>query len=249
MPARYWVPLIGLQEPVAVEHLHAALSGWFDDVPDLFLPGNGARHSQESLLGEAHDRVVKPYTISPVSVDRGTWGVEIATINEAADRVLIDVACAGAPIRLGRHLVTSAAPHRLSEVAWEQLSDYEGETGWKIDFLTPLIVRTGSRSSPFPTPAAVLRSPASVWDWYSPLAPLELPREQHSSIWVSRIDGRTDMVSIKGRRYPGFLGTVTYRCTDQVIAPAVSTLFRFAEYSGSGSFRGKGMGVVVAHPF
>lgn len=242
MPARYWLPLVGLERPVPVEHLHGALSGWFDHLI--------AEDLADQRMGEVdpHDFTEKPYAISPTTRRGHAWGIEVAVMGRRTEQALCSNADAGTAIRLGRTFVKPAPAARISGVDWQELKDYDGTTAWAVEFVTPFTTRTGNRSSPFPQPASVLRAPTTVWEKYSPLGPIEVPRASHSPIWVSSIDVRTEVYQLKGLKMPGLLGRVVYRCSDAAVAPAVSTLLRFAEFSGVGSFRGKGMGIVNVTP-
>lgn len=238
MPARYFLPLRGLEGPVPVEHLHAALSGWFDHViveDRVTAPSSGL---------EPHDFTDKPYTISPTTRRGTVWGVEIAVVGQRTEQELVANAAAGTPVRLGSTFVRAGAVSKATSASWQELLDYDGSTGWTVQFVTPFTYRSHNRSSPFPMPAAVLRSPTTVWQAYSDLGPIELSPAEHATIWVSRLDAQTELYSLKGRKHPGLVGQVTYRCTDPGAAAKVSTLLRFAQFSGVGSFRGKGMGLV-----
>ncbi len=239
MPARYWLPLRGLEGPVPVEHLHAALSGWFDHViaEDLV--------SAPTSNLAPHEFIDKPYAISPTTRRGPVWGVEVAVVGTRTEEELVANAAAGVSVRLGSQFVAAGAVTKVADASWQELSDYDGSTGWTVQFVTPFTYRSKNRSSPFPAAAPVLRSPTTVWQTYCPLGPIELSAAEHSAIWVSRLDAQTELYTLKGREYPGLLGRVTYRCTDPVVAPKVSTLLRFAEFSGMGSFRGKGMGLVT----
>ncbi len=239
MPARYWLPLQGLQHPVPVEHLHAALSGWFDHViaEDRVQPSDPQT--------DPHDFAEKPYTISPATHRDSVWGIEVTVMGRRTEQELLANSTVGARLRLGKESVTAAPAVRLSGATWRQLRDYDGSTGWAVELVTPFTMRTGNRHSPFPLPSAVLRAPSTVWRAYCGLGPVEIPRNSQGSIWVSSIDVETTIYTLKGRAIPGLLGEVVYRCDDPAVAPAVSTLLRFAEFSGAGSFRGKGMGIVT----
>lgn len=232
MPARYWLPLPELREPAAVEHLHAAVSAWFDGDPD----GDPSESS--------HHEVVKPYTISPTSRRGGRWGIEVSTLTDEAAHV-VEQNAGRVAVRLGARFTTVGRAQLLRSSSWQQLADPDRATRWVVEFVTPFTYRSRNRTSPFPIPPVLLRSPAVAWARYSQREPLSVAVTQHHAIWVSSIDVNTEGVVLKGRTHPGLLGRVTYRCDDEVVTPVVSTLFRLAEFTGVGSFRGKGMGIVA----
>lgn len=235
MPARYWVPLPDLRAPAAVEHLHAAVSSWFDGerVPD----GAASPH---------HD-VVKPYTISPTTSHRGQLGIQVSTLTDEADEAVARNA-GRARLRLGGVVTSVGRAHRIRSSSWQELAQPDNARRWTMEFETPFTYRSRNRTSPFPLPPVILRGPAVAWETYSEQRAVTVPPEHHHTIWVSDLDARTETVTLKGRTHPGLLGRVTYRCDDDTIAPAVSTLMRLAEFTGVGSFRGKGMGIVTVRP-
>lgn len=243
MPARYWLPLHGLRGPVPVEHLHAALSSWFDHVIAE------DRHTAPTTSRDPHDFVEKPYSISPTTRRGSAWGVEVAVMGDRTEQALVTNAEVGTSLRLGAQIVDTGAAWRLASCSWQELRDYDNSTGWTVQFLTPFTSRSNNRSSPFPMPATLLRAPATVWNAYCALGPVDMSPSDHSTIWVSRINARTELYTLTGRKYPGLMGEVTYRCTDPAVAPNVSALLRLAQFSGVGSFRGKGMGTISIRRF
>lgn len=232
MPATYWLPLPDLKGPSAVEHLHAALSAWFDTPAEA---GEAERH---------HDNV-KPYTISPTSCRENVWGVQISVLTAGAEDTLLTRADEGSQLRLGHARTRIGDPSLLAASPWPDLAQHDGSTAWAVQFLTPAAFRTGSRTSPFPTPAVVLRSPTEAWRCFSGLPEVRISPVEQAELWVSRIDVETVMFTLKGRDYPGILGSVTFRCGRPEVAAKASALLRLAAFCGVGSFRGKGMGVVA----
>lgn len=232
MPATYWLPLPAVREPAAVEHLHAAFSGWFDRPP-----GQDTHHDN-----------VKPYRLAPLSLDGDLWGVEASLLTEDAYVALASRIRAGASVRLGRVHTTVGTPRVVQGITWADLADWPGDTEWTVTFLTPFAARTGDRTSPFPAPPVVLRAATDAWAHFSGHAPLRLAPADQQHLWVSQIDLTTTTFTINGHRHPGALGTITYRADAEHVARTASSLFRLAAYCGMGSFRGKGMGVVAVEP-
>lgn len=229
MPAIYWIPLPGMHGPARVEHLHAAFSRWFD------------------ADGEHHENV-KPYRIAPMSQQDGRWGVEIAVLSEEAFHALESKIAEPSTVRLGGVETPVATPVVMQGESWDDLAHWRGETGWRVDFLTPFTSRTGSRSSPFPSVPVVLRAATEAWAAFSGGPAASIPVAAQAQLWVSHVELSTTTFSINGHRHPGALGSVTYRAADAEVARIASPLFGLAHYCGMGSFRGKGMGVVSVTP-
>lgn len=233
MPAIYWLPLPGVTGPAELGHIHAAFSGWFDQ----------PREPCETA-GVAHHAVTKPYRLSPTSKRADGWGVEVAILDQNTFLSLVSHIAAKHEIRLGRQRTAVGLPTPMLGTSWNELTDWPGESTWRVSFLTPFIARTGNRSSPFPAPGVVLRAATEAWAAFSGAAPIEVTPVEQRHLWVSRIDVQTTDVTISGHRHPGLTGQVVFRADDDSVARKASTLFRLAEYCGMGSFRGKGMGVV-----
>lgn len=228
MPAIYWLPLPAMHGPAAVEHVHAAFSGWFDAASDR----------------NAHHDTVKPYRLAPLSQQEGSWGAEVALLSAEAYQALAQRLEDDPRVRLGRISTPVGPPRVLQGATWDELGAWPGERAWRVTFLTPFASRTGNRTSPFPSPPVVLRGPAEAWRWYSGREELRLSPTEQANLWVSHLDLATTTFTVNGHRHHGALGSITYQASTDEVARMASTLFRLAEYSGMGSFRGKGMGVV-----
>jgi len=222
-----------VREPAAVEHLHAAFSGWFDRTT----PGHDAHHDN-----------VKPYRLAPLSRQGDIWGVEASLLTEDAYLALAEHIRAGAAVRLGRVQTRVGTPRVVQGTTWADLADWPGDSRWSVTFLTPFAARTGDRTSPFPTPPVVLRAATDAWAHFSGRPPLRLAPADQQHLWVSQLDLTTTTFTLNGHRHPGALGTITYRADTDQVARTASSLFRLAAYCGMGSFRGKGMGVVAVEP-
>lgn len=233
MPAIYWLPLPQMRGPARVEHLHAAFSRWFDGDAE----------------GGSHHENVKPYRLAPMSERDGTWGAEISILDERAFRALAAQFGGRLPtVRLGGVATVVETPVVVQGESWDDLAQWRGDTGWKVEFLTPFTFRTGSRSSPFPHASAVLRAATEAWKKFSGLEPVSIAPADQRDLWVSQVDVSTTTYTINGHRHPGALGSITYRAATEDVARSASSLFRLAHYCGMGSFRGKGMGVVSVEP-
>lgn len=229
MPAIYWLPLPGLTRASKVEHVHAALSRWFDG-------------------DDGHAAKVKPYRLAPPSRRDGLWGVEVSLLTLNALNLFTAALDNDPVLRLGSHITPVGDPEVLHGASWDDLADWPGEAGWEVTFLSPFAFRTGNRTSPFPAFAVVLRAPTVAWERFSERPPLRITPAQQTHLWVPSVEIHTTTFQLNGRSYPGALGTITYRADDPDVARTASSLFRLATYCGMGSFRGKGMGVVVVRP-
>lgn len=234
MPATYWLPLPDLREWVPAEYLHAAFSRWFD------IPGQKEAAPKE----DAHYLKVKPYRLSPLSRQDGVWGVEVSLLSEEAFLALRRNVSARPTVRLGRHVTVAGIPQVLAGETWADLAEWHGDNEWRVTFLTPFAFRTGNRTSPFPSPAVVLRAPTESWAKYSGFTPIKVSPADQVHLWVNHVEISTTKFQLNGHSHPGVVGEVSYRADTPQVARLASSLFRLARYCGMGSFRGKGMGVV-----
>lgn len=230
MPASFWVPLAKVNRTVPSRLLHAAFSGWFD--------GDEQTHRDN----------VKPYSLAPLSVNQGVWGIEIATMTDEAEAALLFHARNGAAVRLGSLLTPVGLPACREHRSWEDLAAPTTARSWTISFLTPTTFRSGNHASPVPNPGVLLRAPADVWHRFGQSPAPRVAGPDHDALWLSRAEIETVDYDAGGRVYPGALGWVTMRCDDDEVAAKVSALLGLAAFCGVGSFRGKGMGVVDVTP-
>lgn len=240
MPERWWVPLRHVTGPVKSTLLHAAFSRWFDD-PSFGQSGEVVDASADVRIG--HRDNMKPYSISPMSNRVGEWGIEISTLSSEARARFEDRHDTEAPVRLGR-TITSLGPRKLlSAQSWGDLAAWDGASRWTITFDSPTCFRSGNRSSPFPVLPAMLRAPTEAWAAFGPAPVPRVTVAEQQMVWVSDLDLQTDLIDVDGRPYRGVVGTMEVRASTEVAA-RVSALLSLAQFSGVGSFRGKGMGVV-----
>ena len=237
MPATYWLPLPAVRRPVAVEHLHAAFSRWFDVADDDGPTGLDAHHEN-----------IKPYRLAPVSRRGDEWGMEASLLSEEAFERLAARIDGGDSVRLGTLTTPVGTPVVVQGETWQQLAEWGGDSAWEVTFLTPFAVRPGRRTSPFPAPQVVLSATTDAWARYSGRTPLRVTPADQAHLWVSHLEVTTTTFSLNGHRHPGALGSITYRADTSGVARVASSLLRLAAYCGMGSFRGKGMGVVSVTP-
>lgn len=232
MPTRWWIPLEGARpEQVKLEHVHAAVSRWFD------------------RTAEHHAAGVKPYAISPLARgEDGGVGFEVSTLTAAAER-LLDIATAPpATVRLGSDQAVVGRPYRVVNESWESLATPGGHDTWELEFITPVTFRRGNRASPLPVAGAVLRGLVTSWNALSGLPERNLTRQHSDDVWVSDIQGASQRMTLSGLRLSGFAGRVVYRCDVPDTRDLVDALFRLAPYAGVGSAKAKGLGVTRLHP-
>lgn len=214
-----------------LEHLHAAVSRWFD------------RTSEQHAAG------TKPYAISPLACDVDSVGVgfELATLTDDAEQVLREQTAPPATARLGSDQVVFGQLRKMDTESWSSLAVPSGVNSWDLDFVTPVTFRRGNRSSPFAMPGSVLRGLLDSWNAWSGLPTQTLTRQQTDEIWVSDIAGHSESITVSGVRMSAFVGRICFRCDDPAVAGLVDPLFRLAPYAGVGSAKAKGLGVTRLH--
>lgn len=236
MPSRWLVPLTPVDlHRMELAHVHAAISGWFDTTSD------------------DHTAELKPYSISPVRrLGRGC-GIEIGLLTAQAEGRLRRTAVPGAEVRFGRQFATvSAPPVLLLDQDWDDLAELTTDRAWTIRFETPASFRQGERTSPWPAPESLLRGLGQRWERWSGLPSRDLSPWVTRSIWVSDLDGASDVVAL-GRHdrrvhYSGFVGRIRYQCDDGDAAAEVGPLFALADFAGVGAATAKGLGVARLEP-
>lgn len=239
MPARWLLQYSGLSpSEVELTHLHAVISGYFDD------GAAGHPHDDGSAIPHRQSRR-KPYAVSaPFEVGDG-FGVEIGTMTVKAATRLME-RCRPGAARFGRRHAVAAHPQPLAHLEWDDLADHSGETAWRVDFHTPASFTAGQHTSPLPTPSALLRGPALCWAEYGP--PGAAPQPQAQAIRLSDIDGRSDVLRIGRKTYSGFVGAARYECDEPEHAASTGQLLRLAEFCGVGAGTPRGLGVVRVTP-
>lgn len=221
MIARWVIPL-GAVNParVAPDHLHAVVCGWVDD-----------RHHQSP----------KPWAVSPLRVVDGVATAEVSTLSAGARDRLMSNVTPGRPVRLGSQLTEVLAPPQLMDA----MSDSSTPPGaWCVRFLTPTAFGSGARFSPWPDPRTVVRSCAIRYNAFVDGEPIDPASRLASSVWVSDIDGHSEVLSVERLTVSGFLGRIRYVCNDRAFSATFDTLMRFAEFAGLGRYTTRGLGTV-----
>lgn len=228
VPSRWWIPLTGLDpQRVRLAHLHGAVSSWFD------------------LDAATHAAPIKPYALSPLRTGPDSFGFELSVLSESVEERFGELARPGRTMRLGSAKARVAAPPTLIGArSWASMAAASTRHAWALDFVTPTTFRQGRRTSPLPTPAAVLRGLAQRWAAFSPIPLDEAVGQAAHSVWVSDIDGSSDVLEVSGVTFSGFVGRVRYQCDDEQAASAVTPLFELAPFAGVGAATTKGLGCV-----
>jgi CRISPR-associated endoribonuclease Cas6 len=231
MPARWFVPIPGLDPArVKLEHVHAAVSGWFD------------RTLPEHRAGD------KPYAVSPPTRDeRGDAGIEVVTLTEDATARLADATVGRPELRLGNQIRRVGRVRRLHADTWTDLARPTDDTHWRLDLATPTTFRTGNRSTPLPTVDGLIRGARQAWAMWADVA---LPAGDGRTLWVSDLDLRSEVVPLVIRGaderprevvLSGVTGTIVVRHDPGDLAAAA--LVRATAYTGVGAMTLKGLGV------
>lgn len=231
MPTRWFVPVPGLDPTrVKLEHVHAAVSGWFD------------RSLPEHRAGD------KPYAVSPPTRDeRGTAGVEVITLTPDAAARLAETTGSHPEIRLGNQWRRVGTPRVLQHDEWSDLATPRATTDWRIELATPTTFRSGNRSSPLPSVESLTRSARTAWGLWSDIP---LPEGTGDSLWVRDLDLRSEIVPlvVKGADgqprdivISGSIGWLVVRHDPGDLRAAA--LVRATAYSGVGGMTLKGLGV------
>lgn len=256
--SRFWVPLLDAVPPVAGNHLHAAFTAWFDE-SESDTPGGGGsgltRHGGPAACG--HSARPKPYALSPLTDGADGPGIFLSVVSSDAWDALAWHAQRVATVDLGGRPCRIGRLELVEQVSWDRLRRGDGARAWLIEFLTPTVFRTNNRHSPLPSLASMVRSPAEVWERYGPLPSVQVSLPPGTA-WVSELDLRsvpfqtTARPAQRGARgkisvpssVVGVLGRLLLHCEDADRAASLGALLDLANYTGIGSYRARGMGVV-----
>lgn len=234
MPDRFFVPL-DVAPPVSQAHLHGAITRWFD-----------ASREHPDARATSHWLNAKPYSISPLVQIGEAFGVQISTLTDEARGLLFEASRRA--IRLGGRVVRGGSPRPLASTTWAELADEPARSAWRIELLTPTLFRSGGRPNLTVGPPQILRAPTEAWQTWGAMPPPVLERGQMSSIRVVSLEVTTHRLEFEKEKLPALVGTVSLECDDPGAAAVVSKLLALASFSGIGSYRQKGCGVVEVTP-
>lgn len=251
VPIRYWVGLPDVDPPVKPEHLHGALSRWFDGEEPL-----ATVIADVGVPRPRHESIIKPYTISPLAEEPGRLGVLISVLTSDADACLWHGASTAGRVRLGRSLTRVEPPVVDESMSWAQLEASRAARAWRMEFVTPTTFRTGNRTSPLPSPTGILRTPSECWRAFSGRETRSYTPQDVTRLWASDLHLQSQRVPLRvgersgpderrgEREICAVTGSMVLRCDDARVAAIVGPLLRLAPFSGVGGFRGKGFGLV-----
>jgi CRISPR-associated endoribonuclease Cas6 len=176
--------------------------------------------------------------------------LEVRLLDDGLADRLTRAASPGHRLRLGAGEYQVAGPAReTGRATWTDLRRWAGERAWQVRFVTPVCVRRGNRTTPWPAPESVARGLAERWQRLNPAtAPSPLGRGA-PTVWVSDIEGHSEAHILTRRaRYDGqwrfdeevisgFTGRIRYVCDhgSEADAAAFGALLAFAAYAGAGS--------------
>jgi len=189
--------------------------------------------------------------------------LEVRLLDDVLAGRLVRAACPGRGVRLGTCDYQIAAPVReTGRAAWADLRRWTGDRAWQVRFVTPVCLRRGNRTSPWPAPESVARGLAERWRRLDPATAPPLPGRGAASVWVSDIEGRSEahiltrrterggQRQLTGEVISGFTGRIRYVCDQGTDAEAADfgALMAFAAYAGAGSHTTYGFGVLRPEP-
>jgi len=232
---RWAVPVAGIDPArVTFDQLHGVACTWLDDDTDHRQPRS------------------KPWSVRPITIIDGITIVEVSTLTGAAERVLHDRVQRGKPLRFGSQQGSIvAAPYPIVKLTWDAILRAPSSEAWSIAFLTPTSFSKGrNKFSPWPDPMSLAWSMMTQWNAVCPSPDVELrvERRKLAAIWVSDVDGRNEIISVKSLTVSGFRGRIRYVCDDPAIAPVFSALLNLATFAGVGRYATHGLGTIALEP-
>lgn len=229
MPSR-WRLTFGRVDPsrVALPTIHAVVSAWLDD---------------------EHHAQLKPYSVSPLRTADGLTSLEVGLLDDRLEGRLRERTPVGLPVRFGGSMTSITKPSELIYGEdWDSLMVDTGRRAWCLRFATPTTFRHANRFSPWPDPVTIIKGLSDRRAQFGPSGP-ELPRMRRDQLWVTDVDGRNEIVKVRGVTVSGFVGRLRFEATED--APnggLIDALVRLAPYSGVGAYTTTGLGVTRQEP-
>lgn len=196
-----------------------------------------------------------PASASPSPTSQGRWRVEVGVLVDDLLPWVVEALDGVDSLRLGNRHLDLVRIDVFLEPYEELLQRAEPQTAWRLQLLTPAVVRLPRepgrprRNQVLPLPDLLLAALARRWERCSPVAlgPVDEAVEHH--VVVARAELRTTLHVVKApaTRTAGSMGKVEYRLVGQAgVASArrIDALWRLARYAGVGDYTTKGMGVV-----
>lgn len=263
MPSRWEVILEGPRDvPVPLGAPQAVVSGWLDDPPRNTGAGSGLP------ARSAHAAAARAWACGPLRTGLAETGravavLEVRLLDDTLAGRLVRAARPGRAVRLGAGEYQVAGPAReTGRASWADLRSWSGERAWQVRFVTPVCLRRGNRTAPWPAPESVARGLAERWRLLDPATAPPPPGRGASSVWVSDIEGHSEAHILSRRAggggqarfteevISGFTGRIRYVCDHGSEAEAADfgALLAFAAYAGAGSHTTYGFGVARPEP-
>lgn len=151
MPSRWEVALTGPRDvPVPLGAPQAVVSGWLDDRP------RGSSPEARQAARSAHTAAARAWACGPLRTCPTEAGgtvtvLEVRLLDDALAGRLRRTVRPGRAVRLGAGEYQIAAPAcETGRASWAELRRWAGERAWQVRFVTPVCLRRGNRTSPWP---------------------------------------------------------------------------------------------------
>jgi CRISPR-associated endoribonuclease Cas6 len=189
--------------------------------------------------------------------------LQVRLLDDSLSDRLRGSAAPGQAVRLGAHEFEIAdGPRLVEQVSWQALRQPPGARAWQVRFVTPVCLRRGNRTSPWPAPESLTRGLAERWHRLDPDTAPPAPGRGAGPVWVSDVEGHSVVQILtrnvrRDRRWrledeviSGFTGRIRYVCDQGAGAEvaAFGALLAFAVFAGAGSHTTYGFGVVQPEP-
>jgi len=213
-------------EKASPSHLHAVVSNWVDD---------------------DHHAERKAFSLGPISSDDGTIEVEIRTFSTRAADSMQDSFTNAQFIRVGSDRANDASLALIESASFVDLVDRSKPDAMiGVQFLTPTVFRTGSKTSVIPGATQVFAHARRVWSEWAPreLTPnLEIGT---LSILTPFLEGTTSKWDLGRRHWNGFVGRAQYDLSllDARDVRVLNVMGSLLDFVGVGANTTWGMGVV-----
>jgi CRISPR-associated endoribonuclease Cas6 len=241
----------------------AVVSSWLDDPAEPACADTGAGAGPEPEAGVSggdglsarHDDARRPWALSPPHQvagggGRGTTLLEVRILHDRFGERLERACRSGTRVRLGaQHLTVAAGPECLEQVSWQALTTWSGQRAWQVRAVAPMTFRRRNRTSPWPDPVTLARGLHRRWQLLHPDTAPDPQAARAESVWVSDLDGHSEVVSLRGRVVSGFVGRLRYVADgSDADAEAFHALMSFAAFAGIGSHTTYGFGTITPEP-